>query len=150
MKHFIFLLSSGIFLSQSFAATSKEKVYLFEPTVTTLRGTLQTKDFPGPPNYEDVRKGDKVEGAWLLKLPKPITVFYDYKDGDPTSINETETSVKVVQLVTSEKKVFKILRESLGREIECNGTLFHRHTGHHHTKILMYIKSCKSFENSRG
>jgi hypothetical protein len=33
--------------------------------------------FPGPPNFEDVRKGDKPEPTYILQLLKPICVSGD-------------------------------------------------------------------------
>src|SRR5947209_6316965 len=40
-------------------------------------GTLRQKTFPGPPNYEDVHKGDKNETLWLLKPDSPTCVAQD-------------------------------------------------------------------------
>lgn len=136
------VLALGIFSATAFAISRPPK-YFYEPTISTIEGTLLERVFPGPPNYESVAKGDEAEGAWLLALPKPITVIYDGKDGYSTSVNETETGVKVIQLATGEPRNFKILKSSLGKKISCAGTLFHRHTGHHHTRVLMYLDSCK-------
>jgi hypothetical protein len=33
-----------------------------------FKGSLSRPVFPGPPNYEDVKKGDKPERAYIIKL----------------------------------------------------------------------------------
>src|SRR5258708_32838459 len=38
----------------------------------SFEGTLNYRIFPGPPNYEDVRKGDTPEPTYILKLEEPI------------------------------------------------------------------------------
>ena len=146
------ILVLQLFSSLAFGRANQPK-YFYEPSVSIIEGTLLERVFPGPPNYENVKKGDKAEGAWLLSLTRPITVFYDEKERDPVSFNETETEVRIVQLATGETKHFKILKASLGRKISCTGTLFHRFTGHHHTRVLMYLDSCKHLrdnERDRG
>src|SRR5215510_12274020 len=37
----------------------------------SFQGTLSHQIFPGPPNFEDVRKGDAREGAYILTLDAP-------------------------------------------------------------------------------
>jgi hypothetical protein len=39
-----------------------------------FEGKLTHKIFPGPPNYEDVRRGDRPEPSYILQLQKPICV----------------------------------------------------------------------------
>ena len=36
-----------------------------------LSGRLDHRVFPGPPNYEDVQKGDAPESAYILELASP-------------------------------------------------------------------------------
>jgi hypothetical protein len=38
----------------------------------SFEGTLSYRIFTGPPNYEDVRKGDTPEPAYILSLDVPI------------------------------------------------------------------------------
>jgi hypothetical protein len=42
-----------------------------------FEGVLTYNIFPGPPNFEDVRKGDKPEPTYILQLLKPICVSGD-------------------------------------------------------------------------
>src|SRR5437899_12759362 len=39
-----------------------------------ITGTLEYRDFPGPPNYKSIAKGDRRETAILLKLDQPVCV----------------------------------------------------------------------------
>mgnify|MGYP005665459679 CR=1 FL=1 len=41
---------------------------------TTLQGTLDYRDFYGPPNYGETPEQDRIERAWLLTLEQPIQV----------------------------------------------------------------------------
>src|SRR5262245_65423772 len=38
----------------------------------SFQGILNYRIFPGPPNYEDVRKGDTPEPTYILKLDEPV------------------------------------------------------------------------------
>src|SRR5262245_47035155 len=66
----------------------------YEPTVVRLTGTFVRKTFPGPPEYEDVRKGDRPEIYWLLRLPSPICV----DESDP-EIDTGKRDIREIQLV---------------------------------------------------
>ena len=43
----------------------------------SFEGTLNYRIFAGPPNYEDVRKGDTPEPTYILKLDDPICATGD-------------------------------------------------------------------------
>src|SRR5215471_4645918 len=43
----------------------------------SFQGTLSHQIFPGPPNFEDVRKGDAREPAYILTLDAPICAVGD-------------------------------------------------------------------------
>src|SRR5262245_26420025 len=43
----------------------------------SFQGKLNYRIFPGPPNYEDVRKGDTPEPTYILKLEEPICATGD-------------------------------------------------------------------------
>ena len=50
---------------------------LKETNTFSFQGTLSYHIFAGPPNYEDVRKGDAPEATYLLKLDEPICATGD-------------------------------------------------------------------------
>jgi len=38
----------------------------------TLSGQLERHVYPGPPNYESIRRGDRAETAYILVLDRPV------------------------------------------------------------------------------
>ena len=68
----------------------------YEPTVVKIEGTLISKTFPGPPNYTSVKKGDRPETYWLIRVRQPICVDQDPREPD---LGEAHQNVRLVQLV---------------------------------------------------
>ena len=68
----------------------------YEPSTVKIIGTLTRKTFPGPPNYESVRKGDRAETSWFVELRSPVCVLEDKIDPD---LNPSQGKVKEIQLV---------------------------------------------------
>ena len=64
----------------------------FEPKTVNLSGILARETHPGPPNYESIRRGDKRETIWVLRLSKPICVT------GTDDINVREDNQREVQL----------------------------------------------------
>jgi hypothetical protein len=108
-----------------------QKCASYEPDQVVLKGTIRRHTFPGPPNYESVAKGDRAERVWLLHLAQPICV-------SANSESEKETGVSDVQMV-----VEKYDKTLVGRKVVATGTLFHWQTGHHHTKVLLKVRSIR-------
>ncbi len=106
----------------------------YEPAVIEISGKLLTRTYPGPPNYESVRSGDRPETCWILHLTEPADVVA----ADADDLNESEPGVREVQLAfLSDKKYPSLLRP--GRKVNITGRLFSAHTGHHHTKVLVEV-----------
>jgi len=95
----------------------------YEPALVALHGTLHRKTFAGPPNYRDIRKGDKAETYWLLNLDSPICVSQDKAEPD---LNPSQKNVRRVQLVLNpgDYKRFKVL---FGKRGVATGSLFGAH-----------------------
>ncbi|MEN9723473.1 MAG: hypothetical protein RJB38_1459 [Pseudomonadota bacterium] len=110
----------------------------YEPSVVTLRGTLSLQDFAGPPNYEDVKQGDRLERAWVLVLSSPVRVVASPDD----ELFYTQENVKEIQLVcfTGCGERFSF---SSGETVTLSGTLFSAHSGHHHKGVLMTVNKRK-------
>ena len=107
----------------------------YEPTVVRLEGTLIRKTFAGPPNYESVRKGDRAETYWLLRLVRPICVDRDKKDPD---VNPGHSDIRVIQLVIN-PQFYKTHAKLVGKHVVTTGTLAGGITGHHHTAVLLTV-----------
>lgn len=108
----------------------------YEPDIVSVPGTIREKDFPGPPNYESIEQGDRRETAWILTPEKPVCVTG--KSGD--DLNVSETDITAMQLVLDPAGYAKY-RGLLKKPVVVKGTLFHSHTGHHHTPVLLTVQS---------
>ncbi len=102
----------------------------FEPATVELSGKLVRRVFPGPPNYEDVKKGDAAEQGFYLELEKPICA-----SGGKWPEHGTVTSARI-QLVLDDAG-YDRLRPSLNRRVKVKGSLFPSLTGHHHAPLLL-------------
>lgn len=108
----------------------------YEPKVVKANGTVVKETFPGRPNYESIKNGDKPEVYWILKLVKPICVT----GTEGNDINTSETGITEMQLVLNDKQ-YKKYKKMVGQKVVVTGTLFHSHTVHHKTNILITVKS---------
>src|SRR5258707_13500190 len=59
------------------ASANASCIDLKQTDTLSFEGTLNYRIFPGPPNYEDVRKGDTPEPTYILKLEEPICATGD-------------------------------------------------------------------------
>ena len=129
------VLSFSLFLVSFASAALAEPCLPYEPSTVQLSGKLVRKNLPGEPEYESIAKGDRSETTWFLDLPKAICV-----DPGKDELQPGESDVKRVQLVlllTASQK--PQLANSVGKNVTMSGTLFHSHTGHHHSKILLSV-----------
>lgn len=109
----------------------------YEPSVVKLTGILQHKVFPGPPNYEDLRRGDAPEVIWLLNLAAPICVDQDKAQPD---LNPAHKKIRTIQLVLP-VEFYSKYKDLLGKQIIVTGKLFGAHTIHHRTPVLLTVSS---------
>lgn len=123
------------FFISSFAMAKNQLVY-FEPKYVELNGVIRTLQFAGPPNYESIKNGDKDETGPYLILNHPIDAQLIPKLQN--DIDVPEKNVKLLQLVVENNDDWPKIKE--GNYVRIIGTLFHAHTGHHHTRVLLMIK----------
>jgi Domain of unknown function (DUF4431) len=109
----------------------------YDPSVVTLSGTLVRKTFPGPPNYESVKKGDKPETSWLLDFPESVCVNEDKVEPD---LNPKRSAVREIQLVLQPQQ-YGQHKSLVGTPVIATGTLFGEHTAHHHTPVLLMVRT---------
>ena len=128
-----------LLLFASAAAASAQNCLSYEPAEVQLSGTISKQVVPGPPNYESVRKGDKPETIWILTLDKAVCVT-----GNTDDVNEPEQNVTDLQLLLQPNH-FAQLRRMTGPKVQVVslGKLFHGHTAHHRTKVLLDVKEIK-------
>jgi hypothetical protein len=104
----------------------------------SFEGILNYRIFAGPPNYEDVRKGDAPEPTYILTLPEPICASGDEFVDQSDKFNEVqifpESSDKAAQALSRD------LRRLVGKRVVVEGTSpFGAHTGHHHAPLMLPI-----------
>ncbi len=75
---------------------------------------------------------DNKEYYYYVKLDHPIHVV-------DTDYGENEDGVRKIQLALGEGSDNFSSRPYKGKRIIVKGSLFHSHTAHHHTKILMFV-----------
>ena len=105
----------------------------------SFQGTLSHQIFPGPPNFEDVRKGDAREPAYILTLDAPACAVGD------DFLNASE-SFDRIQLLPNDARpdraLSRKLRRLVGKRVSVQGaSAFGAHTGHHHAPLLVSVKN---------
>jgi len=103
-----------------------------------LTGTIVRKTYPGPPEYESVRKGDAPERYWLLVLSEPVCTNEDRPNFDPAYKN-----VRSLQLVFDSERAYKKYRALLGKHVIAIGMLFAGNNIHHKTPVLLIVGTLK-------
>ena len=100
-----------------------------DPIILTGKVKLQT--FYGPPGYGENPDTDSRERQAILVLSEPICV-----EANPNNYEEAEHNQSEVTLVPHNNEN---LKDYVGKEIKVKGTLYHAHTAHHHTRVLINI-----------
>ncbi|MGH9421379.1 MAG: DUF4431 domain-containing protein [Thermoanaerobaculia bacterium] len=114
----------------------------FEPAVSSISGMLVRKTYPGPPNYEDIKKGDRPETGWYVRLAQPVC--FVGTPGDEIN-GEDEAGVNLVQLVLMHNE-YKTHTRLVGKNVKATGMFFRAHTGHHYTPVLLTVTSLELSE----
>ena len=102
-------------------------------------GRLTRPVFPGPPNYEDVRRGDAREPAYILTLDRPACVNAAGDD------NLSRQSVSQIHLRldpgnAASRPAYAALRPLIGRTVTIAGTDgFGAQTGHHRAPLVLTV-----------
>src|SRR5688500_18092266 len=135
------LLITTVLLVASSSSPARAQCLKYGPAVITLTGTLRSQVFPGPPNYESIKRGDRKERAIILILTTPVcTTSHE----PPQGLDEAEKNVREIQLVVTKSAHWKTVERRLTKRVVITGTLFHSHTGHHRTKVLINVASIRS------
>ncbi len=133
-KKLFFCLTAMLLSPFSFA---DNQIVYYDPAQVKLKGVVEIQTFPGPPNYESIQKGDEMERGAYLRLYQPIDVNLILIATN--EINEPEKNIKIIQIADINDVDWKKFLKK-GKHIQITGTLFHRFTGHHHTRVLIDVK----------
>lgn len=138
---FVFIFSFLAFTEKAMA----EECLSYEPKEVRLIGTIIRKTFPGPPNYESIENGDEPETFWILRLKKPVCL----KGKPDDELNsEAEKNIKDFHMVL-DNEMYARYKHLVSKDVIAEGTLFHAHTAHHRTKVLMTVISIKSAKDGK-
>jgi len=103
-----------------------------------LTGTLDYILFAGPPNFEDVQKGDTPEPSFVLRLAQPICLSGSDGFADPKHL------FRDVQLVET-KQTSGQLKPFLHRQVTVRlKDPMAAETGHHHEPLVAWVISIAS------
>jgi hypothetical protein len=137
---FDFLLSTLVLILHCSWGYSANTVLHYEPAIVELTGIIEQQTFPGPPGYESIASGDDIEKGWYLRLSEPVDVVATKIDA-PSASSETEKDVKIMQLTWNSSGPEKAIRSATKakKKVRLKGHLFHRLSGHHHSRVLMWV-----------
>jgi hypothetical protein len=108
----------------------------------SFEGRVSRETFPGPPNYQSIDDGDQPETVWILTVDKAYCVTAEsMEDG---STYEVAKSTTRFQLAFEDSSVYEKQRALVEQRAVVSGLLFAGHTGHHHTKALVSVKTIKA------
>ena len=131
---------AAAFVLAGTAAASAACLDVREAGSAVLRGTLTYQIFAGPPNFEDVRRGDAPEPGYILRLDGPVCA-----EGD--EFVDPETMVDRVQVYVAEqgKEAYRLqddLARLRGRKVVVRiASLDAAITGHHHAPLIAALRS---------
>ena len=102
--------------------------------VVTLAGKLTLVSFAGHPNDEGAAPGDAGQRAFILQLPRYIC----FDDGEFADGNERFDRVHVH---ATDKRLAKLLRDAVGRDVTVSGDAMGAHTAYHRAPMVLLVKS---------
>lgn len=118
------------------AESSQAQRFLsYEPEVVELDGQLVVQSKYGPPNFGEQPKTDQKVSVPVLLLRDRVSVLGDDGDGHNS---KTVHGVRQVQLAFDGSTSHKTL---IGKQVVVTGSLFHAHTGHHYTDVVLKVQS---------
>ena len=99
-------------------------------------GELSRETFAGPPNYENVHKGDKAETHWILTAYEPIALCpFTSANGE----SHTVGSVRRFQLVLGEGEQRGLKQALIARHALVRGRILMGRSGHHYTAAVIEV-----------
>jgi hypothetical protein len=120
-----------------------------QSTGLIFEGFLAHHIFPGPPNYEDVRRGDQPEPAYILQLDQPVCATGDEFVNENKKIDRVQ--IYPGQESSTSRRLWKEMRRMVGQRVSVEGkSAFGAHTAHHHAPLLLPIDRIARIRPNRG
>ena len=105
------------------------RCYRYWMDTVTLTGTISRRVYPGPPNYESIKRGDEAEPVLLLHLQRPLCTLQSRE-------YPARKDVREIQVLASDAE-FKRGERLAGRRVTVTGTLTGPDMGYHHREVLI-------------
>ena len=103
------------------------------PDKLIFEGVLRHKIFPGAPNYEDVRKGDRAEPVYILELNDKICVAGD-------DFIDKGAQIRALQIYPAEAGEKRQWQGLVGTGVRIFGiSAFGAHTVHHRAPLVVEV-----------
>lgn len=137
MKHTLTLFLFTVLVAALHATPTQAQRWLsYEPETVELDGRLVIQARYGPPNYGEQPKTDEKVRIPVLVLQNPVNVL----PGEEKSYNSQAVyGTTRIQLAFIESRIpYKNL---IGKKVVVTGSLFHAHTGHHYTDVVLKVSS---------
>lgn len=131
------LLMGSLPVADQPPADDEPRCVAYDPEIVRLSGVIEQRTFPAPSDDGENSPADTPEPAWILRLFQPICTTGS--DG----IERPESGVREVQVVV-QSELFHALGALAGRPVTVTGTLFHSHSGHQHTAVLILLRGLSS------
>lgn len=136
MKHTLTILIATLLVAIAHPVAAQKRWLSYEPEVMELDGRLVIESKYGPPNFGEQPNTDEKVRVPVLVLRDRANMLPDSGD-DPNS--KSVYDIRQIQLVfSSNDTAHKAL---IGKQVVVTGTLFHAHTGHHYTDVVMNVQS---------
>lgn len=117
-------------------AEPANKCLSLEPTVVQLTGTIISRTYPGPPNYENIKQGDEPETYWFLELRARACIDFG-ETSDFGGVQRTE--VGRVQLTFRSANAERTAEHLAGEQITLTGSLLSGATRDHRIPVLLWV-----------
>jgi len=131
------IVASLLAVCAASAQTRPKHCIEYEPIVVHLVGRIERQTFPGPPNCTSTTDGDQPDVQWVLHLSNPVCVN-GMRDNELNS--DAESGVSEIQLVIANQSDWTRCAHLIGKNVSVTGTLFHSHTAHHRTQVLLTVR----------
>ena len=137
MKHALTILVLTILPAVAHpTATQAQRWLSYEPETVELDGRLVIQSRFGPPNYGEQPKTDQKVKIAVLVLKDPVNVLASQENSYNSQPVYRTTQIQLAFI--DDRTAYKNL---IGRNVVVTGSLFHAHTGHHYTDVVLKVRS---------
>ncbi|MFT3725320.1 MAG: hypothetical protein QM773_17255 [Hyphomonadaceae bacterium] len=103
-------------------------------TQGTFTGILEKHAFPGPPNFEDVAKGDRPMETFILRLPTNICIQDNGRFADP------DERFNTIHISSYDQGIpWGWLDAHLGVQVTLTGNIFASENAFHMAPLVMML-----------